>query len=145
MRLLKGSSLNHLSCQKDRTLFFTTIHLMPLLKIDSPFFSTTYLGEQDLSLNGDCLRLLACLWVRTLAQSKSFSWWKRQLILASKAEFFSLADWRPRPPSFFGLVNFFQLTKWSFFLPSVVPQIKLQQSLSTLWVTFEGRAAHYME
>ena len=145
IRLLIDLSLNHLSCQKDSSLSLLSIHLIPFLNIGSPFLRATYVGEQDLGLGKGCLRLLEYLWERTLTQRESFSWWKRQLSLANKAEFLSLADWRPSPPSFFGFVIFFQPTKWSFFLLSVVPQIKLRHSLSTLRAIFEGRVAQCME
>ena len=145
MRLLISSSLNHLFCQKDSLLSLPTIHLISFLDIGSPFLRAAQVDEQDPGLDQGCLRLLKYLWERTLVQRESFSWWKNQLSLASKAKFLSLAGWRPSLPSFFGFVIFFQLTKWSFLLLSVVPQIKLRQSLSTLWVIFEGRAGHCME
>ena len=145
MRLLIGLSLNHLSCQKDSSLSLLAIHLIPFLNIGLPFLRAAHVGEQDLGLGRGCLRLLEYLWERTLTQRESFSWWKSQLSLASKAVFLSLADWRLSPPSFFGFVIFFQPTKWSFFLLSVVNQIKLWQSLSTLWVIFEGRVAQCTE
>ena len=135
MRHLIGLSLNHLSCQKGSSLSLLAIHLIPFLNIGLPFLRAAHMGEQDLGLGRGCLRLLEYLWERTLTQRESFSWWKSQLSLASKAVFLSLADWRLSPPSFFGFVIFFQPMELLFAIRSELDKVmaKSVYTLGNLW------------
>ena len=144
IRLLSVPSPNHLSCQKEKSLFFPAIHFMPFLNTISPFLIAAHVDEQDWGLRRFCLLVPEYLWDNTLAQRESFSWWSHQFNLANKATFFSLADWRPKTPYFFSVVIFFQLIKCNFFLLSVDPQMKLRHNLSMLWVTLPRRDSHCM-
>lgn len=110
MRLLSMPSPSHLSYQKESSLFLPAIHFMPFLNTDSPFLIAAHVDEQVRSLKRFCLLVLVYLWDKTLAQRESFSWWKHKLSLTSNATFFSLVDWRPSPPFFFG--SDFQPANW---------------------------------
>nr|POE68431.1 hypothetical protein CFP56_20740 [Quercus suber] len=69
-------------------------------KTDFEFLKTLFPLVREQAFQG-----VAHLLRRTLAQAWSFSPYNLQLSLASKAMFFGPAAYKPRSPSFFGLIQ----------------------------------------
>lgn len=143
---LIGPVSSHLLNQKERRLSFPAIHLIPLVKTSSTFLIAAQVVKQDwIRWLEACLLLrFKYFWESTQAQREFCSLWNLQFNLAKRAMFLAFASWRPRPPSFFGLVIVFQLTRWIFFFTSEETHKKFQLNLSILLNTLDGKAVHCM-
>jgi len=138
---LIGPCGDQLSVQNLRLLSFPMTHFVPALKTSCPFLIPFHAWEQgSLSLLTEfVLRRLQYLFLRTLAHKVSFFEWNLQLSFANKEVFLPLVDCNPRPPSFLGLVTFYQPTQCIFLEASVEPHKKFLLILSMPSNTLLGR------